>query len=128
VNSKALLTGEVLLLIGQQSGYEQVRRARMTNDVLIAMSVARNGFVVLTKNPQDFEQIAKFRAFRWERVWIILRFPGPSGNYQNAPSSGGHRKAPADARRDDEGCCFIPGAGGGPWRDNQGRRGEPPLL
>jgi predicted nucleic acid-binding protein len=32
------------------------------------MSVARNGFVVLTKNPQDFEQIAKFRAFKWERV------------------------------------------------------------
>ena len=62
------LSGEVLSLIGQQSGYEQVRRARMTNDALIAMSVARNGFVVLTKNPQDFEQIAKFRAFKWERV------------------------------------------------------------
>ena len=39
-----------------------------TNDALIAMSVARNGFVVLTKNPQDFEQIAKFRPFKWERV------------------------------------------------------------
>jgi len=62
------LSGEVLSLIGQQSGYEQVRRVRMTNDALIAMSVARNGFVVLTKNPQDFEQIAKFRAFKWERV------------------------------------------------------------
>jgi predicted nucleic acid-binding protein len=62
------LSGEVLSLIGQQSGYEQVRRARMTNDALIAMSVARNGFVVLTKNPQDFEQIAKFRAFKWERI------------------------------------------------------------
>ena len=37
------LSGEVLSLIGQQSGYEQVRRARMTNDSLIAMSVARNG-------------------------------------------------------------------------------------
>jgi predicted nucleic acid-binding protein len=62
------LSGEVLSLIGQQSGYERVRRARMTNDALIAMSVARNGFVVLTKNAQDFEQIAKFRAFKWERV------------------------------------------------------------
>ena len=62
------LSGEVLSLIGQQSGYEQVRRARMTNDALIAMSVARNGFVVLTRNPQDFEQIAKFRPFKWEPI------------------------------------------------------------
>lgn len=62
------LSGEVLSLIGQQSGYEQVRRARMTNDALIAMSVARNGFVVLTKNPQDFEQIARFRPFKWEQI------------------------------------------------------------
>src|SRR5215813_6117731 len=46
------LSGEVLSQIGQQFGYEQVKRARMTNDALIAMSVARNGLVVLTKNPQ----------------------------------------------------------------------------
>jgi predicted nucleic acid-binding protein len=62
------LSGEVLSLIGQQFGYKQVRRARMTNDALIAMSVARNGFVVLTKNSQDFEQIAKFRPFKWEQI------------------------------------------------------------
>lgn len=62
------LSGEVLSLIGQQFGYEQVRRARMTNDALIAMSVARNGFVVLTKNPQDFEQLAQFRPFNWEQI------------------------------------------------------------
>ena len=62
------LSGEVLSQIGQQFGYEQVKRARMTNDALIAMSVARNGLVVLTKNPQGFEQIAKFRPFKWERV------------------------------------------------------------
>jgi predicted nucleic acid-binding protein len=62
------LSGEVLSLIGQQSKYERVRRVRLTNDALIAMSVARNGLVVLTKNAQDFEQIAKFRAFKWERV------------------------------------------------------------
>jgi len=28
------------------------------------MNVVRNGFAVLTKDPQDFEQIAKFRALR----------------------------------------------------------------
>jgi len=61
-------SGEVLSLIGQHSGYEQVRRARMTNDALIAMSVARKGFVVLTKDSQDFEQIAKFRPFKWEQI------------------------------------------------------------
>src|SRR5215212_7098239 len=57
------LSGEVLSLIGQQSGDEQVRRARMTNDALIAMSVARNGFVVLTKNPQYCEEIVPFQIF-----------------------------------------------------------------
>jgi len=62
------LSGEVLSLIGQQSGFELVRRARMTNDTLIAMSVARNGFIVLTKNAQDFEQIAKFRPFKWAQI------------------------------------------------------------
>jgi predicted nucleic acid-binding protein len=62
------LSGEVLSLIGQQSGFEQVRRARMTNDALIAMSVARNGFLVLTKKAQDFEQIAKFRPFKWKQI------------------------------------------------------------
>ncbi len=40
----------------------------MTNDALIAMSVARNGFVVLTKDPQDFEQIARFRPFKLEQI------------------------------------------------------------
>ena len=62
------LSGEVLSQIGQQYGYELVRRARMTNDALIAMSVARNGFVVLSKNSQDFEQIAKFRPFKWQQI------------------------------------------------------------
>jgi len=61
-------SGEVLSLIGQHSGYEQVKRARMTNDALIAMSAARNGFVVLTKNSQDFEQIARFRPFKWGQI------------------------------------------------------------
>ena len=54
------LSGEVLSLIGQQSGYEQVRRARMTNDALIAMSVARNGFVVLTKNLKTSRRLRNF--------------------------------------------------------------------
>ena len=62
------LSGEVLSLVGQKYGYEQVRRARMTNDALISMSVARSGLTVLTKNPEDFKKIAEFRPFRWEQV------------------------------------------------------------
>ena len=60
------LAGEVLSLIGQKHGYEQVGRDRMTNDALISMTVARTGFTVLTKNPDDFEKIAEFRPFNWE--------------------------------------------------------------
>src|SRR5438876_4350915 len=41
------LVGEVLSLIGQKYGYEQVGRARMTNDALISMTVARTGLTVL---------------------------------------------------------------------------------
>lgn len=62
------LSGEVLALIGRRYGYEQIKRARMTNDALIAMSVARNGFTVLTKNPDDFKKIAQFRPFLWEQI------------------------------------------------------------
>jgi predicted nucleic acid-binding protein len=40
----------------------------MTNDTLIAMSVARKGFTLLTKNADDFMGIAEFRPFNWEEV------------------------------------------------------------
>jgi len=62
------LAGEVLSLVGKKYGYEQVRRARMTNDALISMSVARHGFTVLTRNPEDFKKISEFRRFSWEEV------------------------------------------------------------
>jgi predicted nucleic acid-binding protein len=62
------LTGDVLALIGLKYGYEQVGRARMTNDAFIAMSVARNGLTVLTKNAADFIKIAEFRQFNWEEI------------------------------------------------------------
>lgn len=60
--------GQVLALIGEKYGYEEIGRARMTNDTLIAMTAARNGFVVLTKNTTDFQRIAEFRQFQWEEV------------------------------------------------------------
>jgi predicted nucleic acid-binding protein len=58
----------VLAQIGAKYGYEEVGRARLTNDALIAMSAARKGFTVLTKNATDFQRIAEFRLFRWEEV------------------------------------------------------------
>ena len=60
--------GQVLSLIGAKYGYEEVDRTRLTNDALIAMSAARNGFTVLTKNAADFRRIAEFRLFRWEEM------------------------------------------------------------
>jgi predicted nucleic acid-binding protein len=61
-------TGQVLSLIGEKYGYEEVGRARMTNDALIAMSSSRSGVVVQTLNDDDYRKIAEFRPFKWERV------------------------------------------------------------
>jgi predicted nucleic acid-binding protein len=61
-------TGQVLSLIGEKYGYEEVGRARMTNDALIAMSSSRSGIVVQTMNDDDYRKIAEFRPFEWEHV------------------------------------------------------------
>lgn len=61
-------TGQVLSLVGEKYGYEEVGRARMTNDALIAMSSSRGGIVVQTLNDGDYRKIAEFRPFEWERV------------------------------------------------------------
>lgn len=60
-------SGQVLSRIGEKYGYEEVGRARMTNDALIAMSAARHGITVLTVNDDDYAMIGEFRAFKWER-------------------------------------------------------------
>lgn len=62
------LAGEVIGQIGAKYGYEHVGRARMTNDALIAMSAARTGLIVLTRNAEDFKRIAEFRPFQWKEV------------------------------------------------------------
>jgi predicted nucleic acid-binding protein len=58
----------VLALIGEKYGYEEVGKARMTNDALIAMSAARQGITVLTINDDDYRKLAEFRPFDWERM------------------------------------------------------------
>jgi predicted nucleic acid-binding protein len=60
--------GRVLNKIGQKYGFNLVSKARLTNDAVIAMSVASQDFTVQTKNPADFQLIAEFRPFKWETV------------------------------------------------------------
>lgn len=62
--------GQVLAMIGSKHGFDLVKRARMTNDCLIAMSARRNGFKVFTHNSADFEIISEFRPFDWEEIKI----------------------------------------------------------
>lgn len=58
-------TGRVLNKIGEKYGFEKIGKARLTNDVLIAMSAARTGLSILTVNTKDFKLIAEFRKFDW---------------------------------------------------------------
>jgi predicted nucleic acid-binding protein len=60
-------TGQLLAKIGSKYGFEQIGRARLTNDALIATSAARHGLTVLTLNAGDYARIAEFRPFDWER-------------------------------------------------------------
>lgn len=60
--------GQVLARIGTKYGYERIGRARLTNDTLIAVSAARQGFTVFTKDATDFRLIAEFRSFHWQET------------------------------------------------------------
>jgi predicted nucleic acid-binding protein len=62
------IAGQVLNKIGEKYGFDKVGKARLTNDTLLAMSVARNGFKLLTANAKDFQLICEFREFEWEIV------------------------------------------------------------
>ena len=58
--------GRILAKIGAKYGFDQIGRARLTNDTLIAVSAARMGIRILTANSKDFSRIAEFRQFHWE--------------------------------------------------------------
>lgn len=62
------LTGQVLAEIGKKYGYQIIKRSRMTNDCLIALSARRAGLVVITHNAKDFRIISEFRRFGFEEV------------------------------------------------------------
>ena len=63
-----VICGQVLSKIGRKYGFDLVKRARMTNDCLIAMSAGRNALTVFTHNAADFEIISEFRSFKWKEV------------------------------------------------------------
>ena len=57
--------GRMLARLGQKYGYEQIGRARLTNDALIAASAARAGVLVLTANARDFARLKEFCPVEW---------------------------------------------------------------
>jgi predicted nucleic acid-binding protein len=58
-------TGDVLARIAAKYGYEQIGRARLTNDTLMGTSAARQGVTLLTVNERDFARIAEFCPLQW---------------------------------------------------------------
>jgi predicted nucleic acid-binding protein len=62
------ITGQILNKIGEKYGFDKVGKARLTNDTLLAMSIARNGLKLFTANAKDFRLISEFREFDWEVV------------------------------------------------------------
>ncbi|HEX3375830.1 MAG TPA: type II toxin-antitoxin system VapC family toxin [Candidatus Acidoferrales bacterium] len=58
-------TGKVLRRLAIKYGYEQIGRARLTNDALIATSAGRVGVTVITANARDFARLSEFAAFTW---------------------------------------------------------------
>jgi predicted nucleic acid-binding protein len=59
------LTGKILARFAVAYDYEEIGKARLTNDALLAMSAARNGITILTANQRDFARLAKLRPFSW---------------------------------------------------------------
>jgi predicted nucleic acid-binding protein len=62
------IAGQILNKIGEKYGFEKIGKARLTNDTLLAMSVARMGFKLLTANAKDFRLIGEFRELDWELI------------------------------------------------------------
>lgn len=58
-------TGHILASIGEKYGYEQIGRARITNDALLSTGAARLGIIVVTANTRDFARIAEFCPLKW---------------------------------------------------------------
>ena len=62
------IAGQILNKIGKKYGFEKIGKARLTNDTVLAMSVARNGFTLLTANVKDFRLISEYREIKWRVI------------------------------------------------------------
>ncbi|MBI4224501.1 MAG: PIN domain-containing protein [Deltaproteobacteria bacterium] len=60
--------GVVLAKIGKKYGFESVKKGRLVNDVLIALSCRQAGAVLLTANHKDFQIIHSFLKFQFMGV------------------------------------------------------------
>ena len=58
--------GRVLSGLAAKYNYDQIGRAQLTNDALIAMSAGRSGIKVITTNERAFRRLAEFRSFQWQ--------------------------------------------------------------
>lgn len=58
--------GEMLNRLASSYGYEQIGRARLTNDALIAVSANRTNVRVLTSNAKGFQRLSEFCTFEWQ--------------------------------------------------------------
>lgn len=58
--------GKLLAKLGKKHGYEEIGRARLVNDALIATSAARHGIIVITANSRDFARLAEFCSLQWQ--------------------------------------------------------------
>ena len=59
------LAGKLLARLAEKYGYEKIGQARLTNDILMAMSAARTGITIVTSNKRDFARLSEFRPFHW---------------------------------------------------------------
>ena len=57
--------GLVLSQIGERHGFESIKKGRLVNDVLIALSCKDADAVVLTSNHKDFGMIHEFVGFQF---------------------------------------------------------------
>ena len=58
--------GQLLAHLAAKYDYEQIGRARLTNDALLAVSAGRLGITIITANARDFAKLAHFRPFHWQ--------------------------------------------------------------
>lgn len=60
-----IAAGRLLARLSTEFDFEEVGKAYLMNDALLAMSAARQGITVVTHNGRDFERMAALKPFSW---------------------------------------------------------------